>query len=154
MTQPQVCPDHLWSITWSCWNEDPMRRPTFESLQNQLEDFVTGQQNQYHSAESQFGWWRHHYVIFIITLYGAKHQKLEILPVTWQNVTVSIVPLLSKFIPAHLLPTLFSLLLDDVIIYYVIELFVQINRIAFTFDTCEIDYKDVIRSIHLKPSTS
>jgi len=55
MTQPQVCPDHLWSITWSCWNEDPMRRPTFESLQNQLEDFVTGQQNQYHSAESQFG---------------------------------------------------------------------------------------------------
>ena len=55
MTQPQVCPDHLWSITWSCWNEDPMKRPTFESLQNQLEDFVTGQQNQYHSAESQFG---------------------------------------------------------------------------------------------------
>ena len=74
----------------------------------------------------------------------------HILPVTCQHVTFSIVPLLSKFIPAHLLPTLLSLLLNDVIIYYVIELFVQINRIAFTFDICKIDYKDVIRSIHLK----
>ena len=122
MTQPQVCPDHLWSITWSCWNEDPMRRPTFESLQNQLEDFVTGQQNQYHSAESQFGWWRHHYVIFIITLYGAKHQTLEILNPSRdkQMWRFSIVPLLSKFIPAHFLPTLFSLLLDDVIIYVIV----------------------------------
>ena len=54
MTKPAACPDHLWTITWSCWHEDPMKRPTFESLQNQLEDFVTGQQNQYHSAESQF----------------------------------------------------------------------------------------------------
>ena len=54
MTQPNGCPEHLWTITWSCWHEDPMKRPTFESLQNQLEDFVTGQQNQYHSAESQF----------------------------------------------------------------------------------------------------
>ena len=50
MSKPAACPDHLWDITTSCWNEDPQKRPTFESLQNQLEDFYIGGQNQYADA--------------------------------------------------------------------------------------------------------
>jgi len=56
MSQPQGSPDHLWAITMSCWHEDPQRRPTFESLQNQLEDFYVGQQNQYADAHGFTNW--------------------------------------------------------------------------------------------------
>ncbi|CBY20990.1 unnamed protein product [Oikopleura dioica] len=47
MTKPNQCPPHLWEIIMSCWQEQAERRPTFEALQNQLEDFFIGAEKQY-----------------------------------------------------------------------------------------------------------
>ena len=47
MTKPSQCPPHLWEIIMSCWQEQAERRPTFEALQNQLEDFFIGAEKQY-----------------------------------------------------------------------------------------------------------
>ena len=37
---PVNCPDYLYSIMKDCWSEDPKKRPTFETLESQLDDLV------------------------------------------------------------------------------------------------------------------
>ena len=39
MPQPTECPDKLYNIMLTCWRREPENRPTFETLQWQLEDF-------------------------------------------------------------------------------------------------------------------
>ena len=39
MPQPLGCPDPLYQIMLECWNTDPEKRPTFEYLKHQLEDY-------------------------------------------------------------------------------------------------------------------
>ena len=39
MPRPMGCPDKLYDIMLNCWREDPDCRPTFETLQWQLEQF-------------------------------------------------------------------------------------------------------------------
>ena len=41
MPCPQGCPDKLHNIMMDCWQENPVSRPTFETLQRQLEEFFT-----------------------------------------------------------------------------------------------------------------
>ena len=41
MSRPTNCPEQLYDIMMDCWQENPASRPTFETLQWQLEDFVT-----------------------------------------------------------------------------------------------------------------
>ena len=38
---PQNCPERLYSMMLHCWKVDPISRPTFETLQWQLEDYYT-----------------------------------------------------------------------------------------------------------------
>ena len=39
MPRPMGCPDKLYNIMLDCWREEPANRPTFETLQRQLEKF-------------------------------------------------------------------------------------------------------------------
>ena len=39
MLKPEGCPDKLYSIMLDCWKQKPEHRPTFETLQRQLQDF-------------------------------------------------------------------------------------------------------------------
>ena len=39
MPRPSQCPDPLYQIMLTCWKTDPKERPTFESLQHQLENY-------------------------------------------------------------------------------------------------------------------
>ena len=41
MPQPYGCPNNLYDIMLDCWREEPVGRPTFETLQWQLEEFFT-----------------------------------------------------------------------------------------------------------------
>ena len=41
MPAPQNCPDKLYNIMLDCWREEPETRPTFETLQWQLEEFYS-----------------------------------------------------------------------------------------------------------------
>merc|ERR1719481_2425840 len=41
MQAPQGCPPSLYDIMLECWHKDPIKRPTFETLQWKLEDFFT-----------------------------------------------------------------------------------------------------------------
>ena len=41
MPQPPGCPDWLYKIMLDCWQEEPEKRPTFETLQLLLEKFFT-----------------------------------------------------------------------------------------------------------------
>ena len=41
MPRPMVCPEKLYEVMLNCWREEPDRRPTFETLQWQLDDFFT-----------------------------------------------------------------------------------------------------------------
>eukprot|EP00096_Caligus_rogercresseyi_P009104 TRINITY_DN302_c0_g1_i1.p1 TRINITY_DN302_c0_g1~~TRINITY_DN302_c0_g1_i1.p1 ORF type:complete len:378 (+),score=115.91 TRINITY_DN302_c0_g1_i1:114-1247(+) len=50
MQSPQGCPGGLYDIMLECWNKDPMKRPTFETLQWQLEDFFTLADSEYKEA--------------------------------------------------------------------------------------------------------
>ncbi|XP_040160962.1 uncharacterized protein LOC120898750 isoform X1 [Anopheles arabiensis] len=50
MPQPQNCNTPLYEIMLECWNKDPMRRPTFETLQWKLEDFFTMDPSEYKEA--------------------------------------------------------------------------------------------------------
>ena len=46
MGAPQNCPQRLHEIMVDCWKEDPASRPTFETLQWQLEEFFTSDENE------------------------------------------------------------------------------------------------------------
>ncbi|KAL1390312.1 hypothetical protein pipiens_001327 [Culex pipiens pipiens] len=50
MPQPPNCNATLYEIMLECWNKDPMRRPTFETLQWKLEDFFTLDPSEYKEA--------------------------------------------------------------------------------------------------------
>ena len=48
MSQPMGCPDKLYDIMLNCWRDEPANRPTFETLQWQLEEFFTAEDGGYH----------------------------------------------------------------------------------------------------------
>ncbi|XP_053202561.1 tyrosine-protein kinase Src42A-like [Panonychus citri] len=50
MPCPQGCPQALYEIMLECWHKDPMKRPTFETLQWKLEDFFTLDGSDYKEA--------------------------------------------------------------------------------------------------------
>ncbi|XP_049818027.1 tyrosine-protein kinase Src42A [Aethina tumida] len=52
MPQPPNCPQSLYDIMLECWNRDPMKRPTFETLQWKLEDFFTMEGSEYKEASA------------------------------------------------------------------------------------------------------
>ncbi|KAH8252529.1 hypothetical protein KR032_000385 [Drosophila birchii] len=52
MPQPPNCEPRLYEIMLECWHKDPMRRPTFETLQWKLEDFYTSDQSDYKEAQA------------------------------------------------------------------------------------------------------
>ncbi|XP_017110540.2 uncharacterized protein LOC108134659 isoform X1 [Drosophila elegans] len=52
MPQPPNCEMRLYEIMLECWHKDPMRRPTFETLQWKLEDFYTSDQSDYKEAQA------------------------------------------------------------------------------------------------------
>jgi len=47
MPKPSKCPDRLYDIMKDCWKRDPSTRPTFETLQWQLEEFYQSDPSQY-----------------------------------------------------------------------------------------------------------
>ena len=54
MPSPPNCPNALYEIMLECWHKDPMKRPTFETLQWKLEDFFTMEGSEYKEAS---GYW-------------------------------------------------------------------------------------------------
>lgn len=52
MGNPQGCPEALHDIMLQCWNKEPMNRPTFHTLQWQLEDFFTLTDSEYKEASA------------------------------------------------------------------------------------------------------
>ncbi|RWS06212.1 Tyrosine-protein kinase Src42A-like protein [Dinothrombium tinctorium] len=50
MPCPPNCPPALYEIMLECWHKDPMKRPTFETLQWKLEDFFTLEGSEYKEA--------------------------------------------------------------------------------------------------------
>lgn len=50
MPSPPGCPPALYDIMLECWHRDPMKRPTFETLQWKLEDFFTMEGSEYKEA--------------------------------------------------------------------------------------------------------
>lgn len=50
MPCPPGCPSSLYDIMLECWHKDPMKRPTFETLQWKLEDFFTMEGSEYKEA--------------------------------------------------------------------------------------------------------
>ncbi|XP_033247450.1 uncharacterized protein LOC117185841 isoform X2 [Drosophila miranda] len=52
MPLPPNCEPRLYEIMLECWHKDPMRRPTFETLQWKLEDFYTSDQSDYKEAQA------------------------------------------------------------------------------------------------------
>lgn len=52
MPCPPGCPTALYDIMLECWNKDPMKRPTFETLQWKLEDFFTMEGSEYKEASA------------------------------------------------------------------------------------------------------
>ena len=44
---PMGCPDKLYNIMLDCWREEPANRPTFETLQWQLEEFFVTEDTDY-----------------------------------------------------------------------------------------------------------
>ena len=53
MPAPQNCPDKLYNIMLDCWREEPETRPTFETLQWQLEEFYSTDDGGYRDPEQQ-----------------------------------------------------------------------------------------------------
>ncbi|KDR12232.1 tyrosine-protein kinase Src42A isoform X2 [Zootermopsis nevadensis] len=52
MPCPPGCPTALYDIMLECWHKDPMKRPTFETLQWKLEDFFTMEGSEYKEASA------------------------------------------------------------------------------------------------------
>ncbi|XP_054277530.1 tyrosine-protein kinase Src42A isoform X2 [Macrosteles quadrilineatus] len=52
MPSPPGCPGTLYDIMLECWHKDPMKRPTFETLQWKLEDFFTMEGSEYKEASA------------------------------------------------------------------------------------------------------
>ena len=52
MGAPQGCSPALYDIMLECWHKDPMKRPTFETLQWKLEDFFTMSDSEYKEASA------------------------------------------------------------------------------------------------------
>ncbi|XP_050300935.1 tyrosine-protein kinase Src42A-like [Anthonomus grandis grandis] len=52
MPTPPNCPQRLYEIMLECWHRDPLRRPTFETLQWKLEDFFTMDGSEYKEASA------------------------------------------------------------------------------------------------------
>lgn len=51
MPKPDGCPDALFNIMLSTWNQDAEKRPTFEYLKNTLEDYyVSAAEGAYREA--------------------------------------------------------------------------------------------------------
>lgn len=48
------CPPTLYDIMLECWNKDPLKRPTFETLQWKLEDFFTLEGSEYKEASMAY----------------------------------------------------------------------------------------------------
>ncbi|XP_033122754.1 tyrosine-protein kinase SRK2-like [Anneissia japonica] len=48
MPCPPSCPEDLYSIMLECWKQNPIERPTFETLQWRLEEFFTIDPTVYH----------------------------------------------------------------------------------------------------------
>ena len=51
MPRPMGCPDKLYDIMLDCWREEPANRPTFETLQWQLEEFFVTEDGGYREPE-------------------------------------------------------------------------------------------------------
>ncbi|TKS76063.1 Tyrosine-protein kinase [Collichthys lucidus] len=47
MPRPDGCPEELYDIMMMCWRQKPENRPTFEFLQNTLNDFFIATEGQY-----------------------------------------------------------------------------------------------------------
>lgn len=47
MPRPDSCPEELYDIMMMCWRQRPDDRPTFEFLQNTLNDFFIATEGQY-----------------------------------------------------------------------------------------------------------
>lgn len=47
MPRPDGCPEELYDIMMMCWRQKPDDRPTFEFLQNILNDFFIATEGQY-----------------------------------------------------------------------------------------------------------
>ncbi|XP_061602384.1 tyrosine-protein kinase Blk [Cololabis saira] len=47
MPRPEGCPEELYDIMMMCWKQKPEDRPTFEFLQNTLNDFFIATEGQY-----------------------------------------------------------------------------------------------------------
>ncbi|GAU99269.1 hypothetical protein RvY_10295 [Ramazzottius varieornatus] len=52
MPIPPGSPQALYEIMLECWNKDPMRRPTFETLEWKLADFFTSDGTEYKEASA------------------------------------------------------------------------------------------------------
>ncbi|XP_063830570.1 tyrosine-protein kinase abl-1 isoform X1 [Ostrinia nubilalis] len=52
MPCPPSCPAALYEIMLECWHKDPLKRPTFETLQWKLEDFFTMDNSEYKEASA------------------------------------------------------------------------------------------------------
>eukprot|EP01114_Cavostelium_apophysatum_P012135 TRINITY_DN2692_c0_g1_i1.p1 TRINITY_DN2692_c0_g1~~TRINITY_DN2692_c0_g1_i1.p1 ORF type:complete len:582 (-),score=92.58 TRINITY_DN2692_c0_g1_i1:932-2677(-) len=42
LSQPDKCPNELWAIIQSCWDQNPDLRPSFEKILDQMPDFLVG----------------------------------------------------------------------------------------------------------------
>ena len=47
MPRPRNCPQELYDMMMMCWKEEATERPTFEFLQNTLNDFLVATEGQY-----------------------------------------------------------------------------------------------------------
>lgn len=50
MSCPVGCPSALYEIMLQCWNKEPEKRPTFETLQWKLEDLFITDSTEYREA--------------------------------------------------------------------------------------------------------